>query len=56
MVAFIIALVVLGVLVGALEVLCMICMAIKAYNLHKYGYWWGKLPGWAENIVDRFSI
>ena len=46
----------LGILIGSLELLCMVCMTIQAYNLRKYGYWWGKLPSWAENIVDRFSI
>lgn len=56
MTTFIIILMVVGFLVSTLETLCIICMAIKAYNLHKYGYWWGKLPNWAENIVDKFSI
>jgi len=53
---FVIILIVIAILMALVELLCMACMAVKSYNLRKYGYWWGNLPRWAENLVDRFSI
>lgn len=56
MVAFIIVLVVIGSLVSAAELFCLACCAVRAYNVHKYGNDWGKLPDWLYAIVDKVAL
>ena len=56
MVAFIIVLVIIGSLVSAAELFCLICCAVRAYNVHKYGNDWGKLPDWLYAIVDKVAL
>ena len=49
-------LVTLAVLAFLFFIALVTCNIIVNYNIHKYGYWWGKLPKWAETIVDSLAI
>ena len=49
-------LVTLAVLTFLFFIVFVTCNIIVNYNINKYGYWWGKLPKWAEAIVDSLAI
>ena len=56
MTTFIIILIAISSLMAIAELFCLTCCAIRAYNIHKYGNDWGKLPDWLYAIVDRVAL